>query len=83
MQERIYPPTKLYEMCKIARDILKDKHGVARVIARPFIKEDGKMIRTSNRRDFSLTPPTPNLLTKFRRKAPCFSYGDIRRLLFC
>ena len=21
--------------------------------------------------------------TKFRRKAPCFSYGDIRRLLFC
>lgn len=23
------------------------------------------------------------ILTKFRRKAPCFSYGDIRRLLYC
>ena len=61
--ESIYPPEELYKMCRIARDILKGDHSVARVIARPFIEQNGVMTRTSNRRDFSLEPPTPNLLT--------------------
>ena len=70
--EDIYPPEKLYEFCRVARDILKGKDGVARVIARPFIDDksiDGKTAgfkRTSNRRDFSLMPPTPNLLTNIK-----------------
>ncbi len=53
---------KLYEMCQIARKILCGEHNVARVIARPFIKDKEEYIRTTNRRDFSLIPPKANLL---------------------
>jgi len=61
--ESIYPPEKLYEMCGIARDILKGENGVARVIARPFVKQDDTYVRTSNRRDFSLKPDENNMLS--------------------
>ncbi len=65
--EDVIPLQKLYEMCEDARTILKDDHAVARVIARPFIKDDtaeaGKQyIRTANRRDFSLKPSKESLL---------------------
>lgn len=60
--EDIISTSRLYEMCQIARDILVEEHAVARVIARPFIGEDGSFERTSNRRDFSLKPPAENLL---------------------
>ena len=56
--EDIVPPETLYEYCRIARKILQGKHGVGRVIARPFIGEPGSFKRTSNRHDFSLEPPT-------------------------
>lgn len=53
---------KLYKMCEIAREILSGENAVARVIARPFIKEGNKYVRTSNRRDFSLKPSSESLL---------------------
>ena len=61
--EDIVPPEQLYEYCRIARRILRGKHGVGRVIARPFIgnPKDG-FTRTSNRHDFSLEPPAPTML---------------------
>ena len=60
--EELVPPEKLYEYCRIAREILTGKHGVGRVIARPFIGESGSFKRTSNRHDFSLLPPKPTML---------------------
>ena len=54
--EDIVPPEQLYEYCRIARKILQGKHGVGRVIARPFIGEPGSFKRTANRHDFSLEP---------------------------
>ena len=60
--EEIVPPEKLYEYCRIARKILQGKHGVGRVIARPFIGAPGSFKRTANRHDFSLEPPTDTLL---------------------
>ncbi len=54
--EEVIPIDKLYEMCKIARDMLKGEHAVGRVIARPFIGKDGNYTRTTNRHDFSLDP---------------------------
>lgn len=60
--EEIIPLDSLYEMCRIARNILKEEHGVARVIARPFLGKPGHFTRTSNRRDFSLVPPHATLL---------------------
>lgn len=61
--EDIYPVEKLYEMCEIARRQLKGKHGVGRVIARPFIGPcAGQFQRTGRRRDFSLEPVAPSIL---------------------
>lgn len=61
--EEIVPIETLYEYCKIARELLVGRHGVGRIIARPFVgdnKENFK--RTANRKDFSLTPPRHTLL---------------------
>ena len=61
--EDIVPPEQLYEYCRIARKILQGKHGVGRVIARPFIGTGkGRFQRTANRHDFSLEPPAVTLL---------------------
>ena len=55
--EDVIPVEKLYEMCEIARKQLQGKHGVGRVIARPFIGiGKGAFHRTGGRRDFSLEP---------------------------
>ena len=60
--EDIVSPEQLYEYCRIARKILTGKHGVGRVIARPFEGVSGNYKRTSRRHDFSLEPPKPTLL---------------------
>ena len=61
--EQIYPIERLYEMCRIAREQLTGKHGVGRVIARPFIGDKaGAFTRTPRRRDFSLEPPQDTVL---------------------
>ena len=61
--EDIVPPEQLYEYCRIARKLLVGKHGVGRVIARPFVGDKaGSFKRTANRHDFSLEPPKKTLL---------------------
>lgn len=61
--ENIVPLEELYDDCRKARAILRGKHGVGRVIARPFIGSgNGNYTRTTNRHDFSLEPPRPTLL---------------------
>lgn len=60
--EDIIPLEELYQMCAIARDILVDEHGVARVIARPFTGSEGGFVRTANRKDFALLPPHKTVL---------------------
>ena len=62
--EAIVPVASLYAMCATARRLLRGKHNVQRVIARPFVGDTPQNFRrTENRRDFVLTPPTPNFLT--------------------
>ena len=65
--EDIVPPEKLYEYCRIARKLLQGKHGVGRVIARPFVGEPGSFQRTANRHDFSLEPPKETLLDAVKK----------------
>ena len=60
--EEIVPIEQLYEYCRIARKLLVGKHGVGRVIARPFVGTPGNFRRTSNRHDYSLEPPKQTLL---------------------
>jgi len=49
---------RLYEVCQIAREMLKPPHRVGRVIARPFVGTSAADFRrTANRRDYALEPP--------------------------
>jgi phosphopentomutase len=57
--EALVPPEELYRICRIARGLLQGKHGVGRVIARPFEGEAGAFTRTARRKDFSISPPAP------------------------
>ncbi|MCU9810419.1 phosphopentomutase [Paraclostridium sp. AKS81] len=54
--EEIIPLDELYKMCEIAREIMMGENAVARIIARPFVGQPGAFERTSNRRDYSLSP---------------------------
>ena len=65
--EDIVPPEQLYEYCRIARRLLQGRHGVGRVIARPFVGTPGNFIRTANRHDFSLEPPEDTLLDALQK----------------
>jgi len=77
----IVPIGLLYDWCRIARKILSGKHGVSRVIARPFVGSEDNFIRTPERRDFSLPPQGPTLLTKIERAGlPVVSVGKIKDL---
>lgn len=60
--EEVVPLEQLYEYCRIARSQLQGKHGVGRVIARPFVGTSGNYTRTANRHDYSLEPPAQTLL---------------------
>jgi phosphopentomutase len=53
---------RLYELCRIARDLLKPPHEVGRVIARPFEGPPGDFKRTPDRHDFSVLPPHDTVL---------------------
>lgn len=57
----IVPIEKLYEYCKIARNILTGEHAVGRVIARPFTDKH-PFVRSADRRDFSVEPPEDTML---------------------
>jgi phosphopentomutase len=53
---------RLYDVCKIARELTYDIK-VGRVIARPFLGDTAKTFeRTGNRKDFAIIPPSPTLL---------------------
>ena len=60
--EKVVPLETLYEYCRMARGLLTGDWAVGRVIARPFEGEYPDYRRTTNRRDFSLTPPQPTML---------------------
>jgi phosphopentomutase len=56
----------LYEWSRTARRLLTGRHGVGRVISRPFEGEPGAFVRSPERRDFSVPPPGPTVLDRLR-----------------
>ncbi len=60
--EGVIPVARLYEICEKARAILRGRHEVGRVIARPFEGAAGAFRRTENRHDYAVPPPRENLL---------------------
>ena len=66
--EDVIPVSELYSICEKARAIMTGEHAVGRIIARPFIGTSGNYQRTSNRHDFSLTPPSSTMLDMLKEK---------------
>ena len=61
--EELIPLEELYAACHKARNILRGRHGVGRVIARPFVGDSvNGFKRTSNRHDYSLEPASDTML---------------------
>jgi phosphopentomutase len=55
--EEVIPPQQLWEICAVARDLMRGEHNIGRIIARPFVGPGkGKFTRTANRRDLSVRP---------------------------
>ncbi len=55
---------RLYVLCDIARELVDD-YNIGRVIARPFTGgSNAEFVRTGNRRDLTVLPPSPTLLDK-------------------
>ena len=76
--EAVVPLDELYRACAIARRLLVAPHDVSRVIARPFLGSTGAWVRTANRRDYSLTPPTDTLLDRLAAAGvPRHSVGKV------
>ena len=66
--EETIPINRLYEICESARQILRGRHEVGRVIARPFVGVEGNFKRTENRRDYAVPPPNGNLLVALQER---------------
>jgi phosphopentomutase len=58
----VIPLEELYHICEVARGLLQGKWACGRVIARPYVIENGKRVRTSDRRDYAVTPPQGTVL---------------------
>lgn len=64
---------RLLALCEAVAPMLHDMR-VGRVIARPFVGEDGAFERTPHRRDYAITPPAP-LLSNWVQDAGRRVYG--------
>jgi phosphopentomutase len=60
--EAIVPVEELYEYCEVAREILRGKNEVGRVIARPFVGTSAEnFTRTKYRKDYSVVPTSDSI----------------------
>lgn len=78
----IIPLEELYGYCRIARDILRGEHAVARVIARPFKGTNADNFeRTKDRKDFSVQPFADTLHQNIKNAGyPTIGIGKINDL---
>lgn len=58
----VIPLSKLYHICEVARKMLVGDVQVGRVIARPYVIEDGKRVRTADRKDYAVSPSGKTVL---------------------
>lgn len=82
--EQVFGLDRLYEICKVARKMLKGEREVARVIARPFVGTSRENFeRTSNRHDYSVNPTGISMLDKIKEAdLTVYAVGKIKDI-FC
>jgi phosphopentomutase len=75
--EATVPLETLYAWCRAARRLL-DPWRVARVIARPFVGEPGRYVRTYHRKDFAIATPGRTVLERLvDARVPVVGVGKI------
>lgn len=76
--EDVVPLPQLYEWCETARAMLTGKWNVIRVIARPFIRQGDKFVRTTGRKDYSVEPTDETVLDTLKDAGiPVIGVGKI------
>lgn len=66
--EDVIPPSELWEICSVARELMRGEHNVGRIIARPFAGSGPEGFRrTANRKDFSVRPTGATYLEVIQR----------------
>lgn len=66
--EKIIPLKRLYEICEISREkIFVNNDNIGRIIARPFIGKSGNYTRTTNRKDYAVSPPDETILDLLKK----------------
>jgi phosphopentomutase len=79
--EDVIPIDEQYRLNGIAFDLAVSGYGLGRVIARPFVGEPGRFMRTANRRDFAMTPTTETVLDRLTAaQVPVVAIGKIEDL---
>ena len=79
--EEVIPVESLYGICAVAFELAVKKYGIGRVIARPFVGQPGSFQRTSNRKDFAMTPPIDTVLDRLcAARVPTVAIGKIEDL---
>ncbi|MBR5315719.1 MAG: phosphopentomutase, partial [Firmicutes bacterium] len=63
----IIPLERLYEICEIARELLTGPWACGRVIARPYKIVDGERKRTSDRKDYAVSPSGVTMLDRIHQ----------------
>lgn len=58
----VIPLERLYEICQAARELLQGEWACGRVIARPYVLENGARVRTSDRKDYAVSPSGKTVL---------------------
>jgi phosphopentomutase len=75
----VIPLEQLYHICEVARNMLVGDVQVGRVIARPYIIENGKRVRTSDRRDYAVSPSGKTILDRVKESGMVvYAVGKIR-----
>ncbi len=80
--EEIIPLQRLYEICEISREkIFVNDDSIGRIIARPFLGKNGNYSRTTNRKDYALSPPSNTIMDFLKREGiETFAIGKINDL---
>ncbi|MBU0474867.1 MAG: phosphopentomutase [Bacteroidetes bacterium] len=68
--EQVIPLKRLYEICEISREkIFINDNNIGRIIARPFVGTTGNYNRTTNRKDYAISPPDETILDLLKKNS--------------
>ena len=77
----VIPLERLYEICETAREKLVGDVATGRVIARPYVIENGRRVRTADRKDYAVSPVSETLLDKVKSSGKTvYAVGKINDL---